>query len=104
MTDARGVCASRAESLTADVAYVRGWAHAREAADLLAEELLALGLDSDFPGLKADVNVFGDGIVHLGPVRLAAVEILAQLIAGGLAVEAAEEERAKLGLPGAAAG
>jgi hypothetical protein len=87
MTDARGVCAGRAETLIPDVPYVRGWAHAKRKADALAEELLALGLDFDFPGLAPDVNVFGDGIVSLGPVRPEAAEILAQLITAGLAAE-----------------
>jgi hypothetical protein len=46
-----------------------------------------LDLESDFPGLKADVNVFGDGLVCLGPIRPEAALLLAELIASGLAAE-----------------
>ena len=69
MTDPRGVCAKRAEALMPGVPYVRGWARARQGAEILAAELQALGLDADFPSLKADVNVIGDGIVSLGAIR-----------------------------------
>lgn len=41
------------------VPYVRGWARARRSAGTLADQLVLLGLDSDFPGLMADVNVSG---------------------------------------------
>lgn len=34
-----------------------------------ADQLVVLGLDSDFPGLVADANVFGGGMVQLGSVR-----------------------------------
>ncbi|MEU0437648.1 hypothetical protein ABZ153_39855 [Streptomyces sp. NPDC006290] len=87
MTDRRGVVAKRAENLMPGVPYVRGWAQARRSADILASELTALGLESDFPGLTADVNVSGDGLVHLGIVRPEAALILAELIVVGLAAE-----------------
>jgi hypothetical protein len=87
MTDRRGVVAKRAENLMPGVPYVRGWAQARRSADTLASELTALGLESDFPGLTADVNVSGDGLVRLGIVRPEAALILAELIKSGLAVE-----------------
>ncbi|MBG7699950.1 hypothetical protein HCJ76_18125 [Streptomyces sp. MC1] len=48
---------------------------------------MLLGLDSDFPGLVADVNVFGDGLVQLGAVRPEAAELLAKLITAGLDAE-----------------
>ncbi|MFD5635221.1 hypothetical protein ACFWJM_13920 [Streptomyces sp. NPDC127077] len=57
MTDRRGVVAKRAENLMPGVPYVRGWAQARRSADALATQLTALGLEPDFPGLTADVNV-----------------------------------------------
>ncbi|MGW1563807.1 hypothetical protein ACWCQ1_46185 [Streptomyces sp. NPDC002144] len=87
MTDRRGVVAKRAENLSLGVPYVRGWNRARQSADALADQLVLLGLDSDFPGLVADVNVFGDGLVQLGGVRPEAAEFLAKLITVGLAAE-----------------
>ncbi|MET8956439.1 hypothetical protein [Streptomyces sp. NPDC004533] len=87
MTDRRGVVAKRAEDLVPGVPYVRGWARARRSAGTLADQLVLLGLDSDFPGLVADVNVFGDGLVQLGTVRPEAAELLAQLITAGLDAE-----------------
>ncbi|MFF7156285.1 hypothetical protein [Streptomyces sp. NPDC008139] len=90
MTDPRGVCAERAERLTPGVPYVRGWAAAKRGADELARELSFLGLASDFPGLRPDVNVSGDGLVCIGVVRPEAAEILARLISAGLAHEMAE--------------
>ncbi|MER5386728.1 hypothetical protein ABT040_41920 [Streptomyces sp. NPDC002688] len=87
MTDRRGVVAKRAENLMPGVPYVRGWAQARRSADTLASELTALGLESDFPGLTADVNVSGDSLVRLGIIRPEAALILAELIVSGLAAE-----------------
>ncbi|MET7908794.1 hypothetical protein ABZS98_11015 [Streptomyces avermitilis] len=87
MTDRRGVVAKRAENLMPGVPYVRGWAQARRGADELAAQLTALGLEPDFPGLTADVNVSGDGLVRLGTVRPEAAMMLAELIVSGLAVE-----------------
>ncbi|CAM5616409.1 hypothetical protein SALBM217S_08301 [Streptomyces griseoloalbus] len=86
MTDRRGVVAKRAEDLLPGVPYVRGWNRARRSAGTLADQLVLLGLDSDFPGLMADVNVSGDGLVQLGTVRPEAAE-LAQLITIGLEAE-----------------
>ncbi|OIJ69201.1 hypothetical protein [Streptomyces mangrovisoli] len=87
MTDRRGVVARRAEDLSPGVPYVRGWRQARHSAEILAEELSVLGLDEDFPGLAADVNVSGDGLVRLGIVRPEAARLLADLILSGLAGE-----------------
>ncbi|MET9910349.1 hypothetical protein ABZZ74_26695 [Streptomyces sp. NPDC006476] len=87
MTDRRGVVAKRAENLAPGVPYVPGWNRARQSAGALAEQLVLLGLDSDFPGLVADVNVFGDGLVQLGAVRPEAAELLASLIVAGLNAE-----------------
>ncbi|MGQ4399056.1 hypothetical protein ACN6K4_002542 [Streptomyces hayashii] len=87
MTDRRGVVAKRADDLAPGVPYVRGWNRARRGAGTLADQLVLLGLDSDFPGLVADVNVFGDGLVQLGTVRPEAAEVLARLIAAGLETE-----------------
>jgi hydrogenase maturation factor len=91
MTDRRGVVAQRAETLTPGVPYVRGWTSARRGAETLASQLTALGLASDFPGLSADVNVFGDGLVRLGTIRPEAALLLAALIASGLAAELSDD-------------
>lgn len=69
------------------VPYVRGWSQARRGADELAAQLTVLGLEPDFPGLTADVNVSGDGLVRLGVIRPDAALILAELIVAGLAAE-----------------
>ncbi|MDF3293392.1 hypothetical protein [Streptomyces silvisoli] len=90
MTDPRRVIAKRAENLEPAKPYVRGWADAKRGTEALAEQLRAAGLGSDFLGLKADVSVFGDGLVCLGPVRPAAVELFAKMLATGLATEMAE--------------
>jgi hypothetical protein len=89
MTDPRGVCARRAEGLSPGVPYVRGWGTAKRAAEALAEELTAFGLDSDFPGLKPDVNIAGDGLVCVGAIRPEVAEVLARLLTAGLAAEMA---------------
>ncbi|MEU1710635.1 hypothetical protein ABZ478_35845 [Streptomyces sp. NPDC005706] len=53
----------------------------------MADQLVLLGPDSDFPGMVADVNLVGDGLVQLGTVRPEAAELLAALIAAGLRAE-----------------
>lgn len=50
------------------IAYVRGWANAQHAVSALKEALSELGQDEAIPRLRADVNVFGAGIVELGYV------------------------------------
>lgn len=85
------VCARRAEDLAPDVPYVRGWSDARRAAEALADRLRQAGLASDFPGLKADVNAFGDGIVCLGTVRPETVTLLARMLSTALCTELAED-------------
>lgn len=66
-----------------------GWRPARRSAGTLADQLVLLGMDSDLPGLMADVNVSGDGLVQLGTVRPEAAELLAALITAGLHAELA---------------
>lgn len=93
MADAMGpsqIVARRAENLSEARPYVRGWAQARGAAESLAEQLRLAGLETDVPGLKADVSVFGDGLVCLGTLRPDAVELLARLVATGLTAEMAD--------------
>ncbi|MEO3764595.1 hypothetical protein [Streptomyces sp. B8F3] len=94
MTDPRGVCAKRAENLTPGVPYIRGWAESKKSVDALAEMLTALGLETDFPSLKADVNIHGEGVVRLGPIRPAAAELLTHLLTAGLSAEMANQATA----------
>ncbi|RCG23803.1 hypothetical protein DQ392_03705 [Streptomyces reniochalinae] len=84
------------------MAYVRGWAEGKRGADGLAEMLRAVGLEVDLPGLKADVNVFGDGVVNLGAVRPDAARLLADMLTSGLMAEMAWREDGRPGLGGAA--
>ncbi|MFF4896718.1 hypothetical protein [Streptomyces sp. NPDC001068] len=84
MTDRRGVVAKRAEDLVPGVPYVRGWVRARRGAGALATQLSGLGLETDFPGLAADVNVAGDGLVRLGTIQPETAAMLAELILSGL--------------------
>jgi len=73
------------------VPYVRGWADGKRGADALATVLHELGLASDFPGLRADVNVTGDGVVCLGTIRPDAAKLLASLLVVGLTTEMADQ-------------
>ncbi|MFI1173278.1 hypothetical protein [Streptomyces melanogenes] len=59
----------------------------------MAEQLAGLGLDTDFPGLKADVNVRGEGLVSLGAIRPEAAELLAELTTVGLSVKMAADAK-----------
>ncbi|UED85850.1 hypothetical protein [Streptomyces profundus] len=95
MTDPRGVCARSATDLNADAPYVRGWAEAKRATDHLAAQLHTLDLAALFPQLKADVNVFGEGVVRLGTIRPATAEALATLIMAGLTNELLHKASAK---------
>jgi hypothetical protein len=94
MTDRRGVIRRRAEDLLPGVAYLRGWSQAQSGAAALADTLRALGLHTDFPGLRADVNVDGDGLVCLGAVRPEAAQLLAQALMTALAQEIADRATA----------
>lgn len=87
MTDRRSVCAPSAEDLRPDVPYVRGWMAGKQGTGALADALSALGLADDFPGLREDVHVHGDGVVHLGEVRPAAAELLTRALTVGLSIE-----------------
>jgi hypothetical protein len=62
------------------IAYVRGWATAQHAVSALRSALTELDQENAIPRLRADVNVFGTGIVELGHVT----PQIAALIAEGL--------------------
>jgi hypothetical protein len=91
MTDPRGVCASPAESLAPGVPYVRGWSEGRRATEALAEQLRSADLADDFTAMKADVNIFGEGLVCLGTIRPETAVRLASLLTVGLLVEQLDE-------------
>ncbi|SFD78245.1 hypothetical protein [Streptomyces aidingensis] len=84
MTDPKGVCAQLATDLHPGIPYVRGWSESKRAAELLAEALQALGLAHDFPALHADVNIHGEGIIRLGPIRPETAQLLAMLLGTGI--------------------
>jgi hypothetical protein len=69
------------------IAYVRGWAMAQHSAAALSDALAELGQANAMPCLRADVNVFGAGIVELGRVT----PQTADLIASGLRMIAAAQ-------------
>jgi hypothetical protein len=73
--------AEPAHLLDKGVPYVRGWAHAARAATALESELRACGLDGALPYLRADVNVFGVGIIELGRITPDIAYALAALLA-----------------------
>src|SRR5215472_1352226 len=73
--------------LDGGIAYVRGWAVAQHSAAALSDALAELGQADAMPYLRADVNVFGAGIVELGRVT----PQTADLIARGLRMVAAAE-------------
>ena len=66
--------------LTQGIAYVRGWTHAARATAALQKELHACGLDDALPYLRAEVNVFGVGLIELGRITPEAAYALAALL------------------------
>ena len=91
MTDPRGACAPPADTLTADVPYVRGWAEGKRAAGTLAEQLALADLADGFASLRADVNILGDGVVSLGKILPDTALRLSALLAVGLLAEKLDE-------------
>ena len=62
------------------IAYVRGWANAQHAVSALKQALSELGQDEAIPRLRADVNVFGAGIVELGHVTPQTAVLIAEAL------------------------
>jgi hypothetical protein len=62
------------------VAYVRGWAQAQHAVSALKQALADLGQDNAIPHLRADVNVFGAGIVELGCITPQTATLIAEAL------------------------
>jgi hypothetical protein len=90
VTDPRDVCAASADALASGVPYVRGWFKGSQGAEALAEQLCLAGLEEDFPALRADVNVFGEGVVRVGQIRPEAALRLVGLLGAGLVAEMVE--------------
>jgi hypothetical protein len=78
--------------LTKGIAYVRGWAHAAHATTALEKELRACGLTDAFPYLRAEVNVFGVGIIELGRITPETAQALAALLARARTVPTTAKE------------
>ncbi|UED88542.1 hypothetical protein [Streptomyces profundus] len=64
--------------------HSREWYAARDAVAGLRDVLIAAGLDSEFPYLRADLNAFGMGLIELGRISPHTAERLAELIRTGL--------------------
>ena len=86
----------RADILHNGVPYVRGWHQALTAAQALAEELRALGLEDDFAYMRADVNLNGDGFIRLDLITTQTALRLITALTRGLC---AELERLPVALP-----
>jgi hypothetical protein len=61
------------------------WYEARNAATSLRRVLTALGMERDFPFLRADMNAFGHGFIDLGRISPETAERLAELLRLGIA-------------------
>jgi len=77
----------RADILHNGVPYVRGWHQANTAAQELAEELRALGLEDDFAYMRADVNLNGDGFIRLDLITADTAHRLIDALTRGLCHE-----------------
>lgn len=64
-----------------------GWYDARNAVTGLRDVLIAAGLATHFPYLRAEVNAFGQGIVEVGRTTPEAASRLAELMALGMTVD-----------------
>jgi hypothetical protein len=84
--DDAGSDAEPAYILTEGIAYVRGWAHAARATTALERELRACGLSDALPYMRAEVNVFGVGIIELGHITPETAHALAGLLARARAI------------------
>ncbi len=62
------------------IAYVRGWTRAQRSVALLKNALHETGHDDVMPYIRADVNVFGAGIVELGRVTPENADLIAQAL------------------------
>jgi hypothetical protein len=71
---------------------VRGWAHAARATTALDRELRACGLTDALPYLRAEVNVFGVGIIELGRITPETAQALAALLARARAAPTTAKE------------
>jgi hypothetical protein len=62
------------------IGYVRGWAQAQHSVRALKEALADLGHEDAIPHLRADVSVFGAGIVELGRVTPETTALIAEAL------------------------
>lgn len=62
------------------IAYVRGWGAAQRSVAQLRDALAEIGHEDFLPYLRADVNVFGAGIVELGRVTPETADLIAQAL------------------------
>ncbi len=62
------------------VGYVRAWARAQHGVSELQQALSDLGHSDAMPYLRADVNVFGNGVVELGRTTPETAALLARAL------------------------
>jgi hypothetical protein len=62
------------------IAYVRGWTTAQRSVAQLKDVLAEAGHEDVMPYLRADVNVFGAGIVELGRVTPETADLIAHAL------------------------
>lgn len=62
------------------IAYVRGWTTAQHSVLELKEALAVIGHEDAIPYLRADVNVFGAGVVELGRVTPQTSELITKAL------------------------
>lgn len=62
------------------IAYVRGWTAAQHSVLELKEALAAIGHNDAIPYLRADVNVFGAGVVEFGRVTPQTAELITKAL------------------------
>ncbi|GAB2828811.1 hypothetical protein [Streptomyces daliensis] len=58
----------------------REWRAARDAVSALRDVLIAAGLEREFPYLRADLNVFGHGLIEVGRISPETAERVAELL------------------------
>jgi hypothetical protein len=84
--------AEPAHILNPGIGYVRGWAHAARAIASLEKELGACGLSDALPYMRAEVNVFGVGIIELGRIIPETAQTLAALLARARTIQTTAKE------------
>jgi hypothetical protein len=89
--------AEPAHILSPNIPYVRGWAHAARTTTALEAALRHYGLREAFPYLRAEVNVYGIGMVELGRITPETAHALATLLSAPHATDTPADKDASHG-------